>query len=181
MIYKLTKKNIFEDNPELKLVPEFSVCTDKQLKYLFLLNDYESPLRKLEDKEKKDKALTMAGYRKEKRGIWDKNARNVMSGKVESIQRAEEVFMSIQNDSDVFMLHAVREQIKEIVVFISQKGKSASEMEKSIKFIHELPDLKQKETELVELLGLKEDTIIESQPEIVENLSTLDKINQNLQ
>lgn len=181
MLYKVTKNDIFKDNPDLEIIPEFASCTDRQLKYMMLVYDYESPLRQLPEEERKDKALRIAGYRKEKSGQWDKNARLARDNKTKSIANALHVFNAMQVNSDRALLQGVRDQIEEIVEFLSKKGKSAGDMEKAIKFVESLPKLRQTRQELEEMLNVEDEPLIEEETQSVRSLSTLDKINQEKQ
>ena len=69
MIYKIEKgKTVFESNEGLESNDIFAKCNERELKYVFLLHDIDSPYIKMRFKDRKLKAAAEAGYRKEKGG-----------------------------------------------------------------------------------------------------------------
>ena len=63
MIYRVNKEPLFEVNPGLQSNEIFADCTERELRYIFLLYDIESPYIKMGFKDRKEKAALEAGYR----------------------------------------------------------------------------------------------------------------------
>lgn len=180
MLFKITKEDIFKDNPELNSIEAFSKCTDRQLKYVFYVYDYKSPLRTMETEARKEKAARLAGYKLEKDNTrLDKNGRSIVGGTVRSVNEAIKEFREIQRDVDREALLAIENQIEEVIKIARKKDLSAKELETSIKLSKELPRLAEIKKELAKILNIRDaipteqesdDTIVESQ------LSTLDRL-----
>lgn len=181
MLFKVTKEDIFKDNPELLAVEAFAKCTDRQLKYVFLTYDYKSPLRMMEINARKEKALKMAGYKMEKDGSrLDRNARKVLSGNVVNINTAIKEFMEVQRDVDREALLAIESQVEQIVQLAAKKNKELKELEMSVKLIKELPRLAETKKELIKILDIRDTAQVEEEDTSTvqeSQLSTLDRLN----
>jgi hypothetical protein len=182
MLFKITRKDIFEDNPELKSIEEFSKCSSRDLKYIFFVYDYKSPFRNLKFEDRRRKCVLEAGFRLDKNGNLDKNTRNVLNGKIKKIEDAILKFKTLQHDQDREVIDALTVQIDQIVSLVAKPDKTIQELEKSIKFSKELPNLTENRKQLIEILDLRDMvTELESDDDTVldHELSTLDKFNQS--
>lgn len=182
MTYKVSDNDIFADNPELKAIPEFANCTSQQLKYVFLAFDYGSPFKKLPASQRKEKAAYRAGYKYEKGGKrLDMNARNLVQGKVRSVEAATAKFMEMQFDEDRESHIALKTLINDIRKLCSKSDKTLVEIEKAAKLAEKLPVLEKAKKELEALFNLRTDNDNE-EDEPLENeiLSALDEINEEL-
>lgn len=180
MLFKVTKNDIFQDNPELSMLGDLVNLTDRQMKYICFVYDYESPFRKLPLDERKERAADLVGYKYEKGGKrFDVNARNLLNGKVAGVEKAIPFFLSLQKDSDAALLNAVESQIQQIVAFAVQPDKKSADIEKGIKFVKELPALRKTLNELKAIVEpIDDDNKLTSEgEEEVKVLSTLDKLN----
>ena len=118
MLFRLEDgKDFFELNPEAKAIKEFSERTSQQMWFVALVADYGSPLRQLPEKKKKEKAAEIAGYGKEASGRGDKNYRNLVDGKVPTVEAAIQKYNDIQYDEDADMIEAINRQIQEAIYF----------------------------------------------------------------
>lgn len=182
MTYKVSENNIFDDNPELKTVPEFANCTSQQMKYVVLAFDYGSPYKKLPAKSRKEKAAFRAGYKYEKGGKrLDMNARNVIAGKVRTVQAATAKFMELQYDEDRESYEAIKTLITDIRKLCSKQEKTLTEIEKAAKLAEKLPVLEKAKKELESLFNLRDSSHEEEEVQTEdETLSILDEINEEL-
>src|SRR5690606_28613191 len=107
------EKDFFELNPGAKAIEEFNKCSSRQMFFVCLVadRDYDSPLRTLPERTRREKAVVIAGYPREGNRP-DKNARNLINGKVESVEAAITKYYEIQFDEDKAMLHAINAQIQ---------------------------------------------------------------------
>lgn len=171
MLFKVTQRDIFEDNPELAYNEVFSSLASKDLKYVFLAYDYLSPLRQMPIEQRKEKAAMDAGHAMEADGKrLNRRARDIVAGNKLKVQKAIEEFNTIQYDSDRELALSVASQIKQLQVFFSKEQKSAAELEKAMKMIKDMPEIVKKQKELEEVLKLREEV------EAVEvKLSTIDQ------
>ncbi len=106
-------QDIFEKYPELKVVSEYSKLTDRQMKLVCLVADIKSPIKTLPDKQRRERACYTLNFPTEGNRL-DKNGRNIVSGQVESIEKAIEVYKKNQYDSDRDTLDSLKQQIQEI-------------------------------------------------------------------
>lgn len=182
MIFKVTDKDIFEDNPSLMAFEEFAKCTSRQLKYVFLTYDYDTPLKKLPIDQRKEQAALRAGYLREKKtGRFDKNARTALSGGSKNIEAARKAFMEIQYDEDQDLYDALREEINQIKEFLRKKDKTLAERKMSLTYTKDIVDLSERKKKLKEILEIRKDEDSSNEEEIITNLSTLDKVNMESQ
>ena len=176
MLFKVVpNQSIFETNPEMEVIEAFMKCTERDMKYICLVYDYKSPLRQMPIIQRKEKAIIDAGYGMEKdMKRPNRRAREITGGKRRVVQEAIKEFLSIQHDDDKELALAVATQIHQFQVFLKQPDKTAVELEKAIKIIEKLPQIKKNQRELEEVLRLREEE------ELGNNriLSTIDKDDQ---
>jgi hypothetical protein len=178
MLFKISKKPLIEENPELKAIPEFADLSDRQLRYIFLVYDYKTPLRQMPLEKRKEEAAKTVGYKYEADGKrLDRNARNLIAGKVVSVENAIIKFLNIQRDEDRESLMAIDSQITQIKDFIKKPGKEAGELEKSVKLAKELPALYEVRNQLKAILNLREEEKEQQPEEFKRELSAIDKFN----
>ncbi len=178
MLFRVSQNPIREDNPEVDAVPEFVKCSDKELRYVFLVYDYESPLRKMEKTALKEKAATMSGYKLEKGGArFDKNARTVLSGKNTKVETAIKVFLSLQRNFDKEVLLSYESELEQFVARSKEPKTTDSAWRISLLIAKELPMLLKNRKELLELLEMRNDVIGDNQEAMDDgNYSTLDTV-----
>ena len=188
MLFKVQKgKDVFELNPQLKAIGEFSELTSRQMEYVILAFDYKTPFRKLEWQERKKQAALEAGYKLEKGGKrLDINGRNTTDGKVAGIEKARKRYEALQNDDDYESLLGLSKLIGDIRELNNKAQKTVQELEKAVKFSLQLPALMKAKKELEDLLDRREDEVTDigaeekpAEEEIVlGNLSILAQINE---
>lgn len=178
MIFKVDKgKDFFEENPEAKAFEFLSQCSSREAKWICLTFDYFTPLRSIPMEQRKDVAAKMSGFLVEREtGRLDRNARNVITGKLEKVNLAIKEFLEIQYDDDQEMLLAYKEQIAQALELMKKKNKSEREWGMCDKIVKSLPLLLSAKKELEKTLGLREeksDAVSENEP-----LSTLDMFHE---
>lgn len=178
MLFKLHyEKSPFELNDGLKAIREFADLTDRQFTAVALYTDYDSPIRKLPDLQRKEQAAIIAGYPMEGKRV-DKNGRNFVDGKVGSMERAIKKYKEIQYDRDRETLAGIDRQIHEIMEIVKEdKNQAATKVnvsregtrtevvdhelryklvEAATKMAKNLPDLYKTRKEMIDLMGEKE-------------------------
>ena len=182
MLFKVTNKPLFQDNPELLSIEEFEECSEKQLRYVFLAYDYDSPFRKLPLDQRKERAALTAGYHT----ATDKNrisaeGRNLISNGLPNVVRAIKYFNSIQFDIDKEMLNAYDSQVMEFIETLRKTGKNPQEQEQALKIMNQLPKIKAERKKLIEEVRMKDtkedDEIIKTEDQSVGPVSTIDEVN----
>lgn len=175
--------NVFEDNPEFKIIPEFANLTDRQMKYVMLVEWHGTPLRRMKKDDRKYKAALMAGYKLEKDGSRpDMNMRNLLAGKVATIEAALREMKSLQHDSEQEIMEAFDTQIDEIIAFFKKPNKTIIELEKATKMMSILPTILQQRKAILEILNFRDENVVNTdegplkEPEI--KLSILDEYNE---
>lgn len=178
MLFKVTKNDVFKDNPELMAFDEFIKATSRQLKYVFLTYDYETPLRRLPISERKEQAAIIAGYRKEKDGSrLDKNARNIIEGKVKTVEEATIAFKKLQFDSDKDAYEAYCAELDEIKSFLRMPNKKLAEKKMALTYMEKYESLTKKKKDLEEILDIRRSEETEEEDFSNRTISTLDRYN----
>src|SRR5688572_18727616 len=110
-----TGREFFELNPGAEAVAEFNKCTTRQMFFVCLVadRDSDSPLRTLPENARRTKAAEIVGYPTEDGKRLDKNGRNAVGGKVETIENAIIKYRELQYDETEDMLQAMDTQIQE--------------------------------------------------------------------
>lgn len=178
MLYIITQNDIRKDNPSIDAIPEFAKCNDRELKYVVLTYDYDSPYRKLKFADKQKRAATAAGYKKEKnRDILDRNARIAMTGGNPKVQAAIIAYKETQRDMDKEILLTIDQQIELYMDQLRSVPESAQDWNLRLKINKEWKLLVKDRQEIATLLSLRGEEEEELE-EVNEELSTLDKLNQ---
>jgi hypothetical protein len=182
MIYKVNpKKSIFETNPGLDTNALFAACTDRELKYIFLVYDIEGPYAKMRLDDRKKKVAYEVGYKKERGGRrFDKNGRKVLNGSIAKVNHAITEFISIQKKANrnYSFLQAIDNQIEETLKFLQSEDsrKDAKTRLDAIKLAKDLKSLIETKLAIEALLGIElEETKEEAQ--VTHELSRLDEVN----
>jgi hypothetical protein len=193
MLFKLKQgEDIKELNNGIEILQEFKDITSKQLTVVALVADYDSPLRKLPERQRRERACILAGYPMEGTRV-DKNGRNVVLGKVESIEKAIVVYKGLQYDEEKEILAAYDQQIADIIELMKREKpedlKEAMALsEKAAKLSTQLPEIKEAKKKIQGLLADRGDykpeieTFTSSDLDDVEEgdeeLSTIDRVMQ---
>ncbi len=178
MLFKLsTDKSPFVLNDGLKAIREFVCLTDRQFTAVALVADYQSPLRKLPEKQKREQAAIIAGWPMEGKRL-DKNGRNFVDGQVKSMEKAIQKYREIDYDEDKEALEKITKQIQENNKAIDENKELAAVkkekngetyvdkklqyelIDKANKFSRELPDLYEAKKKLQDVLNLREEANI---------------------
>jgi hypothetical protein len=173
MLYKLIDgRDCFELNPELLAIPEFGTLTDKQFRVVALVADRKSPLRTLPEKQRREKACLISGYGLEGNRP-ARNARAIISGEVDSIEKAIAKYREYQFDENQDTLDSTNKLIRTNREFIDHVNSRKEEekkdkqygkdLELANKFANQLPGLVESKQRLEALLQIT----TENKPEIV--------------
>lgn len=189
MHYKIISgQDIFELNPGLRAVDKFGRLTSTQMTYVCLVmdNSNDNPIRTLEGERRREKAAKLAGYsmtESDGKRI-NKNVREIIDGKVTSINEAIEAYKELHYNEEEGILYSMSSQISQIKIFLDKPNKKASELERSIKLAEKLPDLIKAKKELEQLLNttvsqkpVLDDVVVLPEPVLegaTEPMSTLD-------
>lgn len=203
MLYKIRDQvSVFDDNPELHAVPEFSKLyttainvkdsdRDRRMRFVILVADRRSPLKSLPEKARREKAALLAGYGMEGTRL-DKNGRDAVSGNVISIEVAIAKYKEYQWDENQDTLDTINAQIQEIKDYMKSDKSKAKDYGKALevasKLGEKLPSLIEAKQKLESILQVSQ----EQKPEITtyssldlpeaegdESLSTIDMFWQN--
>lgn len=174
MLFKLEHdKDPFVLNEGLKAIKELVALTDRQFTAVALFADYQSPLRTLPEKKRREQAALIAGWPMEGKRL-DKNGRNFVDGKVKSMEVAIKKYREIQYDEDREAIERIERQIHENNAAIAEdKEKAATDPETRLvdkklqyelikranDFAKQLPDLHETKTKLQAALNLREESL----------------------
>lgn len=156
MILKvIDNSSVFEDNPELKSVPQFMAIKEKEMRYIILAYGYGQVTRQLQGEERRIKSAKLAGLT-DKKGSINPHAKKIIAGKYQPVQDAIDFFLEydLHKDDDMEDYEAYKKQLAHYRVFLRKEDKSAAEIEKSLKILKEMPDLKKKLIELKKISNI---------------------------
>lgn len=177
MLFKLEKGiPVLESNPQFKMFEEFTACSDRQLRYIALYNDYDTPLRNLPLPERREYAADMAEYRREKDGRLDKNARNDTGGSNPKVNAAAKKYNSLQYDQEKELLNALTIQVDQVIDLMKKIDKKDSDWDLINKLSPKLPQMITQKKELEVLIGYRDAE--ESDDLAGEPLSALDMFHE---
>jgi mRNA-degrading endonuclease RelE of RelBE toxin-antitoxin system len=127
MLYKIIHdQDIFELNPGLRAVEKYAKLTDKQMKVVLLVCDpsKDNPIKTLTGADRRVRACVLAGYPYESDGKrLAKNARDIVQGKVQSIEDAIEEFKKNHYNERDKNKEALRKHIAEVRDFLTSDKK----------------------------------------------------------
>lgn len=152
MIYKIiSDQDIRKTNDNIDAVPEFLKCNDKLLKYIFLMNDYDSPYARLPILMRKDQVLVSIGFIKEGTisGFFSRHKENLSLG--------TRAFNKIQYNSDFEALISLKIQIDQWNDLLRKTEKTDKEMAISQKIFDKMPEYIKRVKELEEIVGYRDD------------------------
>jgi DNA-directed RNA polymerase subunit F len=162
--FKLTDAPIFEDNPEFLAIPEFERLTEKQMRYVMLVDFYGSPLRLMNSDDRKQRAAIMSGYKLEANGKrLDINGRNIVEGKVGTVEVARRILREIQHDNERELMDALNAQLDEMIRFFKKPNKTTQELEKSVQMMTKLPAILETKKKILEILNFREQDVIDTE------------------
>lgn len=158
---KLTENPVFEDNPELKAVPEFENLTERQMRYVMLVDFHGSPLRLMKPADRKFRAALISGYKMEKDGKrLDINGRNLIEGKVATIELARKTLNEIQHDGEREIMEALSTQVDEMVKFFKKPNKTVQELDKAVILMTKLPVILETKKKILEILNFRDQEFV---------------------
>lgn len=186
MLFKLKQgEDIKELNPGIDAIPEFAVLTSKQMTAVALIADYDSPLRKLTPKAKRERAALLAGYPLEDGKRLDKNGRDIILGKVESIEKAIIAYQELEPDEDKESIRGYDNMIQMINDIMNSDKKD--DLDQAVKLSKQLPEIKEARKAIQEKINSRDykpeietytSADLDEDDEDNEDLSTIDKVMQ---
>ncbi len=116
-----SEREFFVLNPGAEAIAEFNCLTTRQMFFVCLVadRDQDSPLRTLPETSRRQKAAFIVGYPLEDGVRLDKNGRNVVAGKVESIETAIKKYKELQYDESEALEQALDAQVQEVIYMMT--------------------------------------------------------------
>lgn len=164
MIFTVTDKDFFKENPWAKGVKEFNSLSSMEMKYIALVYDIQSPLvrGRLPLNERKLKAIDIAGFEPTPKGRPSKQVSDLMEVRTTEIAKAINKYKEIQFDEDLDTLEAYSDQLQEFKELLRKKGKEDKELDRALKIMKEYPGLVDLKKTLAEKLSIKiEESVVE--------------------
>ena len=180
MLYKIDRGDIRESNDNIDSTPAFVSLTSRELKYIFLVYDFESPLRQLSLKDRQEQSAENAGYKRENAKRLDANARKLIGGKIKKVQDAIPVFKGQLHDLDREALEVFDTNLKHYMAQMKLKPESKEDWDINIKVTDKYEKLLISRKRIIENLNLRADYVEEEESVEEGELSTLDKVNEKI-
>lgn len=182
MLFKIEKdKTVFQSNPEIQNFECMAACSDKELKFIFWVYDYETPLRKLPYDKRILKAGDLAGFSKDQAGYFIPSARNTIAMKGDKMRNALREFNLLQFDQEKELIKAYDEEINQIIELIGKKDKSEKEWSLVKDFNLSVKKIIEAKKELEEAVGMRGTDLVEGSDDFTtaKPLSLLDMLHTN--
>lgn len=179
MKFKVTDNDVFDDNPELRAIPEFVNVPSRSLKYIFFVFDFHSPYKNIPLDSRKELAAKDVGFKMEKdkegREIrLDKNAREVIGGKNDAVEAATKKFDLLQDNIEQRLIVSYDEQLEEFMLLMRKKDKSDREQALVMTVVKQLPEFLKNRKKILEILNLSKEEVQSED----KDLSDIDQFNQ---
>lgn len=176
MIYKVTQKDIRETNDDIDSIAAFAQCSNRELKFVFLAYDFDTPFRQLSFENRRMKAALESGYRMEKtRDYPDKTTRKLLNGGYPKVESAIEAFKGLRRDVDRETLDSYNTQLEQFVEYSKQPKESHKDWEVAMKINKGIFELLKLRKAIVELLDLRADFKEEIVGKVEEKAATVEK------
>ena len=167
--------DVIKDNPTLKMTEHLSQLQNRDIKWIMLVYDYDSPLSQMPLETRKIKAGKMVGFAFVGGGTPTGSLKLIIDGKNQKIINAVKEYHTLQFDENQEALKSYNDQLSQYRKFLSQKDKKTAEIKLAITLQKELPGLLRARDEIAKLVGLRaEEEDFESNDS--GDLSTIDKI-----
>ena len=168
MIFRVTEKDFFEDNPSALAMPKFSKVAQKLMKYLVLYHDPDSAYRRIyTDSIERRRAII-------KNPVigWGDNAYKTNRTRYKrDWEPAEKFLLSLIKDSDfeIKQLEAINIELTRQIDLVGKKSKTPTEKEECIKVLKDMKNLSTYRQELQDRFNEKYRYILEVESEEVDD------------
>jgi len=169
-----SEKDVFTSNPSLGMTEHLSKLSNREVKWIVLVYDYESPLSQMPLPIRKVKAGTMTGWAV-KGAVVTGALKIIIDGKNKKVNDGIIEYKKIQFDENQEALIAYNEQLKEYRMFFKQKNKKPTELKLAAGLQKQMPELLKARDEIAKLVGLRAHDEEFEISDIV-NASTIDKV-----
>jgi hypothetical protein len=175
MLYPIKTNDPFKEFPELKIVPEFQPLSESRMAWIILTHDYKSPYRNIPLEERKEMVANDLQFRREKGGRFDFNARQIIKGTDELINKAADKYKRLQFNQERETLLAFDNQLRHLSELMNKEDKNQAELKLSLETAVKLPQLLKTRKELEVIAGDREDTGVSQKG----NMSIIDQVNED--
>jgi hypothetical protein len=176
MLFKISEKDIREDNNNIDTVPEFINTEGRLIKYALLMYDFESHLRKLPHDARIIKALDHTKeYGKKEDGTWEKEAQKIIDGKNPHLERLKRAIRNLYPEKSLEqdLLESYDLQIKAWSTLLGKATKTKDESDMAFDVAERLPKFMANRKQLQVIVGEREP---DEAKEVV-SMSTIDRLN----
>jgi hypothetical protein len=108
MLFVVSDRDFFEDNPHARIMKEFAGASSATMKFVALYSDWRSPYRKLDNYERRERALMAAGFAP-KGGLFTKEGEAILNGRASKVEDYIEKYKGLQGiESEEASLSAIK-------------------------------------------------------------------------
>jgi hypothetical protein len=157
MVFTVTDKDFFQENPWAKSIKEFKNMPSLSMKYIALVYDIQSPLVKgrLPLEKRKFKAIELAGFEPTPKGRPSKQETDLIEVRTTEINEAIKKYKELQFDEDLDTLEAYTSQLNEFKAFLRKPNKEDKEIDRALKIMKDYTGLVELQSKLAEILSIK--------------------------
>lgn len=187
MLFSITNKPLYKDNPEILGISEFDSVDDRLLKWIFFVYDYESPYRKIPFEQRKELIADKYLFSESKGTKFDKLCKEALKGQYPPVQKAIAAFKEMQYDDDRETLESVKLAIRDLREMLGKPASNFKEAKDKADLgskIRQLAEEKKMLEQLFELRGSDDDgdDVARQESELdtyMEEVSSLKKVNED--
>lgn len=171
-----------ETCPDIDSIPEFEGITDRQIRYVILVYDYDSPYRQQPLDERKVRVAKDVGYsyNPDTSKITEREGKNIINNDIPDVVRAIKKYRELQYDEERDLLMAYDEQLLQFKEFFRKKGKTEDEIKLALAITKQYNELISDRKAMIESLGLKGEIGDEEDEFADEALSLIDQVNMGI-
>lgn len=176
VLFKVTDKPFFQDNPEAKAIGVFKSIGETPMKFICLVYGHKTPLKNLAVGERKIEALKECGFPPTPKGRPLKIVTDLMENRTNEVIDAIKRFNQLQYDEDRDTYEAYCEQIQDFKNFLRKPDKDEKELAKALQIMKILDELIDKKKVIAEKLNLNDEIEVLKEEEDAYDLSDFSEI-----
>lgn len=157
MRFIVSKESMFKDNPSLEMFPQFEKLRDREMKWIALVYDYDSPLAQMPLPIRQKKAGHMVGHSFDDKDNPTGKLKEMLDGADRDVIEAVKEYKKIQYDENKETLLAYNEQLDQFREFMRRTNKKASELKFAQSLQKQMPDLLKAREEIAKIVGFRAD------------------------
>lgn len=155
MLFNISDRPFFEDNPEARAIPSFVKVGETAMKYICLVYGYNTPFRSLPIDTRKEKVVSICDIEKTPKGRMSKLEKSLRAMSNKDLVKAVEDFNQMQFDIDRDTHDAYMSHLNQCKELLRKSNKNPKEIDQALKISKDYNSLVSNEKELRSILEMR--------------------------